>query len=183
MNVGILGFCIIAWRQVARIRRRFGTLCWSHRVFQKNGRCKRFGYITVKAWEEFKCLEMWVHQSGDWSDNVLFGRVSSISSENRSDESDNTSRNFGDLTIHFSERLKSTVALRSGNYFCCGALCYRYCYSVHTKYVMCAVNSIFILVLISTVISYSNAHARLMWRPVRKVRTSCNGLKYVYSEK
>jgi hypothetical protein len=40
-------------------------------MFQKNGRCKKFGYIKVEAWEEFKCLEMWAHQSGDWSDNVL----------------------------------------------------------------------------------------------------------------
>ena len=54
------------------------------------------------------------------------------------------SRIFGDMTIHCSVRLKSNVAMKSGIYFCRGALRYSYCYSVHTKYVVCGVNRIFI---------------------------------------
>ena len=65
----------VKWSEFADVSERLAGPI----MFQKNGRCKKFGYIKVEAWEEFKCFEMWPHQSGEWSDN--------------------TSRNFGDLNI------------------------------------------------------------------------------------
>jgi hypothetical protein len=57
----------VKWLEFADVSERLaGTI-----MIQKNGRCKKFGYIKFEAWEEFKCLEMWAHQLGEWSDNVL----------------------------------------------------------------------------------------------------------------